>query len=214
MMPLSNKDVNEKLLCKEVDEVSYMKTQSSDVRVMWSGQSQKCRKTQYTYSKIVTKTVGTFTKQENNAIGQHAWAFRLEDSSKVLQSCTLTLDIDGDYPLQKLDKQWVPVVQNGEPHISPQVTESLISPPDNVADDSKTAPFEYCAVRWSNSHHFNDSDCTHRTQPSSIDAFHGQLQPQLKIESLLNIPSYLLAYSVVGDSLCDNLLFGVKFHSR
>ncbi|GFV92055.1 hypothetical protein TNCV_1894911 [Trichonephila clavipes] len=50
-------------------------------------------------------------------------------------------------------------------------TESRIPPHDNVADDSKTAPFEYCAA-W-----------------RSVS-------------------------SIVDDSLCDPLLFGVKPHSR
>ncbi|GFY32700.1 hypothetical protein TNCV_4638061 [Trichonephila clavipes] len=54
--------------------------------------------------------------------------------------------------------------------------------------------------------HFNDTDCTHRTQPSSTNAFHNlQLPPPLKIESFLVVPSYTLACSVVDDSLCATL---------
>ncbi|GFX99098.1 uncharacterized protein TNCV_2492791 [Trichonephila clavipes] len=63
--------------------------------------------------------------------------------------------------------------------------------------------------------HVNDIDYTHRTQPSSVDAFHGlQLPPPLKIEPLLVVPSYTPACSVVNDNLCDHLLFGVKPHYR
>ncbi|GFU01602.1 hypothetical protein TNCV_1521531 [Trichonephila clavipes] len=38
--------------------------------------------------------------------------------------------------------------------------------------------------------------------------------PTLKIKSLLVIPSYSPACSVVDDSLCDHLLFGVKPQCR
>ncbi|GFW91415.1 uncharacterized protein TNCV_3375811 [Trichonephila clavipes] len=62
---------------------------------------------------------------------------------------------------------------------------------------------------------FHNTDCTHRTHPSSVDAFRGlQLPPPLKIASLLVVPSYSFACSVVDDSLWDNLLFGIKPHSR
>ncbi|GFT40688.1 hypothetical protein TNCV_442541 [Trichonephila clavipes] len=64
-------------------------------------------------------------------------------------------------------------------------------------------------------HHLNDTDYTHRTQHASIDAFHNlQLTPSIKIESLLVVLSYLPAYSVVDDNLCDHLLFDVKPHCR
>ncbi|GFV51325.1 hypothetical protein TNCV_3615231 [Trichonephila clavipes] len=49
--------------------------------------------------------------QENNAIEQHALAFRLDDSSKVLQYGLITLDTDGGSPFQKLDKRYAIVVK-------------------------------------------------------------------------------------------------------
>ncbi|GBN35029.1 hypothetical protein AVEN_211785-1 [Araneus ventricosus] len=43
--------------------------------------------------------------------------------------------------------------------------------------------------------------------------FHSlQLPPLLKIGSLLVVPSYLPACSIVDDNLCDHLLFGVQPH--
>ncbi|GFW10862.1 hypothetical protein TNCV_4919811 [Trichonephila clavipes] len=70
-------------------------------------------------------------------------------------------------------------------------------------------------IFWAIPQHLNDTDCSHRTQPSSVDAFHGrQLPPALKIESFLVISSYSPEYSVMDDNMCDHLFFGVKPHCR
>ncbi|GFU57449.1 uncharacterized protein TNCV_3636141 [Trichonephila clavipes] len=171
------------------------------------------------------------------------------------------MDNDGGSLFQKLDKHGMfqllaLTLTFGSKKVTPcfvtsgnlrqRERESRIFPRDNIADDSKTAQFEYCAVRQSvgweptarkffesssvdalwcraaspkesftSFHTLTTPDCPQRAQPSSVDAFHGlQLPPPLKIESLLAVPSYSLAFSVVDDSLCDHFLFGVKPHSR
>ncbi|GFT85822.1 hypothetical protein TNCV_4027551 [Trichonephila clavipes] len=106
---------------------------------------------QYTYLNVVAKSNGTFSMQENNAIGQHVRVIRLDVLSKHWCARAL-ISLEVKLHVSSACSDDCFRIQNDNPmfrHLYKFPTESRISPHDNVVDDSKTAPFEYCAVRRS-----------------------------------------------------------------